>query len=217
MADGPAASLPWTLAGEPVRLYAERALYWPARRRLVIADLHLGKGDTFRRHGIAVPSGGTADDLARLAGLLARTGARELWVLGDMLHGDPAGARWRAAWTAFRTGHPGLAIRVVAGNHDRALHAAALDVAIDAAAVRDGPFEFRHDPVPAAGAHVLCGHLHPVLRLAPLRRQFPAFVLDPSTTVLPAFSLFTGGWPADPRAGPVVACVDGALVPVAPP
>ena len=93
MADVPAASLPWTLAGEPVRLYAERALYWPARRRLVIADLHLGKGDTFRRHGIAVPSGGTADDLARLAGLLARTGARELWVLGDMLHGDPAGAR----------------------------------------------------------------------------------------------------------------------------
>ena len=217
MADGPAASLPWTLAGEPVRLYAERALYWPARRRVVIADLHLGKGDTFRRHGIAVPSGGTADDLARLAGLLARTGARELWVLGDMLHGDPAGARWRAAWTAFRAAHPGLAIRVIAGNHDRALHAAALDVAIDAAAVRDGPFEFRHEPAARPGAHVLCGHLHPVLRLAPLRRQFPAFVLDPATTILPAFSLFTGGWPADPRAGPVVACVDGALVPVAPP
>ena len=204
------------LAGEAVELHADRALFWPARARLVIADLHLGKGDIFRRHGIAVPSGGTGGDLARLDALIARTGAAELWVLGDMLHGDPAGSRWRAAWTAFRAAHRDLAIRVIAGNHDRALHAAALDVAIDAAAVRDGPFEFRHAPATRPGAHVLCGHLHPVLRLAPLRRQFPAFVPGPAVTVLPAFSLFTGGWPADPREGPVVACVDGALVPVAP-
>ena len=208
--------MPVTLAGERVELHADRALFWPARARLVIADLHLGKGDIFRRHGIAVPSGGTGGDLARLDALIARTGAAELWVLGDMLHGDPAGSRGRAAWTAFRAAHRDLAIRVIAGNHDRALHAAALDVAIDAAAVRDGPFEFRQAPATRPGAHVLCGHLHPVLRLAPLRRQFPAFVLDPDTTILPAFSLFTGGWPADPRAGPVVACVDGALVPAGP-
>ena len=209
--------MPVTLAGEAVELHADRALFWPARARLVIADLHLGKGDIFRRHGIAVPSGGTGGDRARLDALIARTGAAELWVLGDMLHGDPAGSRWRAAWSAFRAAHRDLAIRVIAGNHDRALHAAALDVAIDAAAVRDGPFEFRHAPATRPGAHVLCGHLHPVLRLAPLRRQFPAFVLDPDTTILPAFSLFTGGWPADPRTDAVVACVDGALVPVAPP
>ena len=208
--------MPVTLAGEAVELHADRALFWPARARLVIADLHLGKGDIFRRHGIAVPSGGTGGDLARLDALIARTGAAELWVLGDMLHGDPAGSRWRAAWTAVRAAHRDLAIRVLAGNHDRALHAAALDVAIDAAAVRDGPFIFRHEPAPQPGAHVLAGHLHPVLRLAALRRQFPAFVLDPAVTVLPAFSLFTGGWPADPRAGPVVACVDGALVPAGP-
>ena len=208
--------MPVTLAGERVELHADRALFWPARARLVIADLHLGKGDIFRRHGIAVPSGGTGGDLARLDALIARTGAAELWVLGDMLHGDPAGSRWRAAWSAFRAAHRDLAIRVIAGNHDRALHAAALDVAIDAAAVRDGPFEFRHAPATRPGAHVLCGHLHPVLRLAPLRRQFPAFVPGPAVTVLPAFSLFTGGWPADPRAGPVVACVDGALVPAGP-
>ena len=117
--------MPVNLAGEAVELHADRALFWPARARLVIADLHLGKGDIFRRHGIAVPSGGTGGDLARLDALIARTGAAELWVLGDMLHGDPAGSRWRAAWSAFRAAHRDLAIRVIAGNHDRALHAAA--------------------------------------------------------------------------------------------
>lgn len=54
------------IAGEPMLLLADRALYWPARQRLLIADLHLGKGTTFRSAGIAVPSGGTAHDLARL-------------------------------------------------------------------------------------------------------------------------------------------------------
>jgi|SRR5688572_2896014 len=199
------------LAGEPVELHADRALYWPARARLVIADLHLGKGDIFRRHGIAVPTGGTAHDLDRVAALLARTGAEALWVLGDVLHGDPGPARWRHAWTAFRAAHPGLAIRVLAGNHDRHLHGAGLDVDIDTGAVRDGPFEFRHDPAAAAGAHVVCGHLHPVLRLPALRRQFPVFALGPATTVLPAFSLFTGGWPVDPGGGRRIACVDGDL------
>ena len=33
-----AAELDIVIAGEPMRLYADRALYWPARQRLLIAD-----------------------------------------------------------------------------------------------------------------------------------------------------------------------------------
>jgi hypothetical protein len=51
-----------------VVLVGARALYWPARRALLIADLHLGKADVFRRAGIALPSGGTGEDLQRLQG-----------------------------------------------------------------------------------------------------------------------------------------------------
>ena len=50
------------------------------------------------------------------------------------------------------------------------------------AARRDGPFEFRHEPRLGTGRHVVCGHLHPVLRLPTLRRQFPAFSLAEGTT-----------------------------------
>jgi DNA ligase-associated metallophosphoesterase len=207
------AVIPIFVAGEAIELHADRALFWPARRRLVIADLHLGKGDLFRRAGIAVPSGGTGDDLARIAALLAHTGATSLWVLGDFLHGDPAPARWREGWERFRTAHAALEIVVVAGNHDRALRGAGLAIDIEDGPRRDGPFEFRHAPAAAADAYVLCGHLHPVVRLPGLRRRFPAFVFDPGTGVLPAFSLFAGGWSVEPAAQRRrFACFDAGIV-----
>ena len=188
-----AEALDLAIAGEPVRLLADRALYWPARRRLLIADLHLGKGDTFRAAGIAVPTGGTARDLARLGTLLAATEAVSLWILGDFLHARRHRAV-DAAWRAFRAAHAQVAVAVVPGNHDRALDAAAAGVELVREGTREGPFVFRHAPPAGADArgHVLCGHLHPVLRL-PGAGRHPLFWLRPQASVLPAFSAFTGG------------------------
>ena len=105
------------LAGEPVRLLPERALFWPAACALVVADVHWGKAAAFRAAGIPIPGGATRQDLDRLDQAVARTGARRLIVLGDLFHakagriatrtlaalrrwreardhaGDPAGAR----------------------------------------------------------------------------------------------------------------------------
>lgn len=185
-------SLEVQLGGEPVHLLADRALYWPARRRLLLADLHLGKADTFRAAGIALPRGGTALDLARISSLVEATDAEELWVLGDMLHGRTDLSSWREAWNAFRARHPRLSIAVVDGNHDRALQQAGLDIARLGDAVHDGPFVLRHAPGRDPRGHVLCGHLHPVLKL-PGQPRTPAFWLQAGCTVLPAFSAFTGG------------------------
>ena len=187
-------SLEMQLNGEPVQLLADRALYWPARRRLLIADLHLGKADTFRAAGIALPRGGTALDLARISALVAATEAHAVWVLGDMLHGRTDLSSWREAWNAFRDRHPRLSFVVVDGNHDRALHQAGLDIELMGDAVHDGPFVLRHAPGRDPRDHVLCGHLHPVLKL-PGQPRTPAFWLQAGCTVLPAFSAFTGGQP----------------------
>ncbi|GHB96460.1 ligase-associated DNA damage response endonuclease PdeM [Thermomonas carbonis] len=181
------------LAGEPVRLLADRAMYWPARRRLFIADLHLGKADTFRAAGIALPRGGTALDLSRISASVDATGATSVWVLGDMLHGRADLSSWRAAWEDFRKLHPRLSIAVVDGNHDRALQQARLDIERLGDAVHDGPFVLRHDPALDPRGHVLCGHLHPVLKL-PGQPRTQAFWLQPGCTILPAFSAFTGGY-----------------------
>lgn len=189
------------IAGERMQLFADRALFWPARRRLLIADLHLGKGDVFRAAGIALPSGGTAHDLARLDGLIAATGANELWVLGDLLHGATHHARWREGWDRWRGTHAGLRIAALRGNHDRHRDDAGLEIEALGESVADGSLLMRHEPCAHPSLHVLAGHLHPALRLPGVRRALPGFWLRAGLTVLPAFSAFTGGH--------VVACGDG--------
>jgi len=185
------------LAGETVRLLADRALYWPARRRLLVADVHLGKDDAFRAAGIALPVGGTRQDLDRLTALIDASGATSLWLLGDLLHGPLVDTAWRAAWAGFRARHAGLDMRLIEGNHDRAAARAGLDIERSRNAVDDGPFRFAHapGPTPEDGARFrICGHLHPVVRVPGFRGRFPAFAVIDGQLVLPAFSLFTGGW-----------------------
>ncbi len=201
------------IGGHPMLALAGRALFWPARSRLILSDLHLGKADTFRRHGMALPSGGTTLDLERLSTLAASTGARELWVLGDFLHGAIEPPSWRRQWQAWRDAHATLEIGVLTGNHDAALRSAALAVGMLGSAVDDAGLAFRHAPESVASHHVVCGHLHPVMRLPMLPGRWPMFWLRPQQTVLPAFSLFTGGLQVDMAdEDDFVACVDTEVV-----
>lgn len=207
-----AASVMLELAGERVELFGERALYWPRHRRLLIADLHLGKADIFRRAGIGLPRGGTAHDLDRIELLFRMSGAEELWVLGDVLHGAATDTAWRATWDAWRERNAGRRIAALAGNHDRALVAAGLDIELLGEAVDAPPFALRHEPSGAEGLHVIGGHLHPCVTLPGLgSRRWPAFWLRRNATVLPAFSAFTGGVGVLPGPGErVVVCVEGS-------
>ena len=208
-----AASLSRTIAGEPMQLLADRALFWPRQSRLLIADLHLGKGDAFRRAGIALPNGGTGDDLERLGRLLAETGASELTVLGDFLHGAAGDQPWRRQWQAWREAHAAVRVSVLTGNHDRALAGAGFDIERLGGTLDLPPFSLRHVPAAHATLHVLCGHVHPVLPLPGLPGRWPAFWLEPGCTVLPAFSRFTGGALPPPGTDDnYVVCAAGELV-----
>lgn len=187
--------------GHALQLHADRALYWPARRCLLLADLHLGKGEAFRRAGLAVPSGGTALDLGRLASLIEQTGAARVCVLGDLLHGPlPEAAGWRQQWEAFLDAHPAVEFEAVLGNHDRALQGEAgygrLRL-LDEGHRVDGLCLRHHPPEPGDATPTLFGHLHPVLRLRQpgLPPRLPAFWQSGARLALPAFSAFTGGWP----------------------
>ncbi|MET0288202.1 MAG: ligase-associated DNA damage response endonuclease PdeM [Pseudoxanthomonas sp.] len=207
-----AVELDLDIAGEPMRALGDRALYWPARRRLLIADLHLGKGDVFRRAGISLPSGGTLHDLRRLDALIFQTQAQSLWILGDVLHGPAPDAAWRAQLQQWRQGQS-LEIAALAGNHDRALVRADLGMALLPDQVEDGPFLLRHEPAPHASLHVLCGHVHPQFKPPGTTRRWPAFWNRPGMTVLPAFSQFTAGvTPALAPGEQLIACVEGEAI-----
>lgn len=216
-----ARAVPLDLGGERLLLLPDRAVAWPARRTLLIADLHLGKGEILRRHGIPVPRGGTGQDLARIDRLLGDTGSRRLLVLGDLVHGPgPAQAAWRQRLAAWRAGRPGLELAVVGGNHDR--HGALDGLGFtELGPVRtEPPFEFSHAPgagPPGDGRVRLCGHLHPVLatRDDAGRLRVPVFWLRGDTLVLPAFGALTGGHAVSADSGDRLwAALDEAVLPL---
>jgi len=190
---------PTVLAGgEPVALLAQRAVWWPAARTLIAADLHLGKEQAFGAFGIAVPGGVLDETLSRLANTAGRWGAERIIVVGDLLHarlGTTASVIDRvAAWRAQLAAEFWL----VPGNHDRA-HALVGDawrLRLCPAELCEGPFRFVHAPDEGrAGCFTWAGHLHPAARLSAGGDsiRLPCFHLRERVGILPAFSLFTGG------------------------
>ena len=205
------------LAGEPVLLLPEKALYWPARKMLVIADIHFGKAASFRAQGVPVPRGTTTQNLEALDALMAEHDTVEIVFLGDFLHARAAHApATLAAMLAWRQRNSKLRLTLVRGNHDLRAGDPAAALAIDMADEPHtvGAFSFCHHPDIAAPGYVLAGHVHPVYilssRLDSLR--LPCFLAGPTRMILPSFGAFTGGHPVNPDAGEHVYVSSGEAV-----
>ena len=191
------------VAGEWLTLLPERAVYLAERQLLLIADTHLGKAVSFRRLGVPVPQGSTADNLATLSALIARLGARHVVFLGDLLHSAHAhSTATQAALSQWRALHRDVQLTLVRGNHDD--HAgdppAALGIDVVDEPLRLGPWALCHHPRVQTGSYVLAGHLHPCVRLqgrARERLRLPCFWFGDRVGVLPAFGVFTGMHPIE--------------------
>ena len=214
-------------AGEALVLLPERALWWPARRTLFIADLHLGKAATFRAAGQPVPAGTTQRNLARLDALIAQHGVQHLVVLGDFLHAEQSRTPvLLAALADWRARHAALHITLVRGNHDSRAGdpPASLGIAIVDEPHLVAPFACCHHPQAHATHFVLAGHVHPACLLFGAGRdrlRLPCFVVDAGQAdqagqaVLPAFGEFTGGWRVAPAPGRRLYAVgDGGVWPL---
>lgn len=193
------------LAGEAAILLPERALYLPERRTLLAADLHWGKDEAFRQSGIGLPGGVLAADLDRLAASARRTGARTVYILGDLIH-SRAGLRGETVTTvAARRDRLPDDLRLIPGNHDR--HARALPaewrIRVEPDVVGCGPFRLAHAAPAGSGAYALGGHVHPTVRFGGRADRFrlPCFCFGGDSGVLPAFSEFTGGQNQRPATG----------------
>ena len=169
------------------------ALWWPARRTLAVADLHLEKGSSHAACGRLLPPYDTAATLHRLAAVLARHPAERVICLGDSFHdGGAVGRLAPRDATALRRLMDGRAWVWIAGNHD-ADSAGALGGHVRDALV-DGPLVFRHAAAAAAEGEV-SGHYHPKATVAGRggRVSAPCFVADGRRLILPAFGAYTGG------------------------
>ena len=192
------------------------ALYWPAREALLVADLHLEKASWYARSGQMLPPYDSIATLSELAALQGKTGAREIWCLGDSFH-DREGCERLSAEARARLIALTSATRWtwITGNHDAVLTDHCGGAVVEEAQV-DGLI-LRHEADPCDLRPELSGHFHPKLRLT-LRGRSVArrcFVASGTKLILPAFGALTGGMDA---ADPVIIRAVGgqaqALVPV---
>ncbi len=195
------------VAGEKLVLLAERAVFWPARKSLFVADFHLGKAASFRAAGIPLPSGTTTENVERLGRAIDRTGATSVVFLGDFLHS----AQGRTLSTfgrfhAWREARAKLELTLVRGNHDKKAGdpPEAWGVRCIEAGERAGPFVLNHEPGASRGGYALAGHIHPAVRLSASGEKalrLPCFWFGARYGVLPAFGAFTGNAEVRPRRG----------------
>ena len=134
---------PLMLEGEELWLLPDKAVYWPARRCLLIADAHFGKASAYRSLGQPVPQGTTTANLERLDRLLTALPCAQLIFLGDFLHGPGSHASGTLnAIRAWRERNRPLALTLIRGNHDKRAGDPPLDLSHrrGRGASADGPF-----------------------------------------------------------------------------
>lgn len=205
LARKPCGSLSVTVAGETCLLRCSGALWLPAYRTLIAADLHLEKGSAFARRGQMLPPYDSRATLERLAAEIDDLGPARVILLGDSFHDSSAiprmAAEDRERLDQMAMGRDWLWLE---GNHDR--EALARDVEIinrlPGRIVSDlalGALRLTHEPLPAtpndARYGEVAGHLHPCARVVAYGRgvRRSCFVTDGSRLILPAFGAYTGG------------------------
>lgn len=180
------------LAGEMLTPLAEGALWWAARRVLVVSDLHLEKGSNYAAAGQMLPPYDTGATLSRIEALCGQLRPETVLSLGDSFHDRQSEQRlpeeYAARIRALTSAHDWVWIE---GNHDPDPPAHLGGRA--AKVLRLGPLAFRHEPEGEAGE--VAGHLHPVAKIAgrgrSVRRR--CFASDGARLVMPAMGAYAGG------------------------
>ena len=197
---------PAQAAGHPLVLLPQRAAFLPGHATLLVADLHLGKAAAFRRSGLPVPQGTTAESLDRLSAAVAAVRPSRIVFLGDFLHSARSqGSDALEAARRWRLAHAALDLVLVRGNHDLAAGDPPPGLGLE---VVDEPLHLDglalcHHPRRIPGAYVLAGHLHPALAVGRGvdRARLPCFWLSDGLGVMPAFGAFTGLHAVSPGPG----------------
>ena len=200
--------VPLLFARHRFEIVAPAALYWPARKALLVADLHLEKASFYARQGQMLPPYDSRATLAELGDLVSATGATTVFCLGDNYHDgggearlEPEAAKRLVAMTAA------LEWIWITGNHDRDVAGLWGGSVVDEW-VGEG-LALRHEATVESRLPEISGHYHPKIRVAvrgrPVSRR--CFVRGRHHLIMPAFGSLTGGMAAQDHV--IEACVGG--------
>lgn len=186
--------VPLLFHGEMLHPLPGGALFWPAERALLVADLHFEKAHFFARTGQYLPPYDSMDTLRDLAAGIEATGARRLFCLGDSFH-DADGAIHMPDET--RALLKGLVDRLdewiwITGNHDGTT-AFPFGRAVPEFIPRG--IALRHEAMAGAEGPEISGHFHPKIRLRSRGQSLVrrCFLMNADKLILPAFGALTGG------------------------
>lgn len=209
-----------TWQGEEFVLHPSRALFWPRQSMLLIADLHIGKVNHFRKAGVAVPETVNQNNMQRLTDLLELFSARHIVFLGDLSHSN-TNKGWEE-FTELLNNWPDCDFTLVSGNHDilPSSNYRAANLRLYHNDMIVPPFRFTHHPPTESDQDygTISGHRHPGVVMRGKGRQhlrLPCFYFKEESVVLPAFGSFTGLSIVKPKQREsVFPVVDNKVVPV---
>ncbi|MFN2528947.1 MAG: hypothetical protein ABR584_09565 [Candidatus Baltobacteraceae bacterium] len=157
---------------------------------LIAADAHFAYEDVI---GGALPLWSTAEMAATLSIAASLMRAREIVLLGDVIHGahmsEGAARTVAEALAALRAQTP---LTLIAGNHEGKTRGAAVLGATSEMLERDGWILSHGDRAPHAGTRSIIGHLHPSLHLGG-GASVPAFLAAADVIVVPALTPYSPG------------------------
>lgn len=209
--------VPLSFADHAFLALPEAALYWPAQRALLIADLHFEKASWFARFGQFLPPHDSEATLDVIEALVERTGAQAVWSLGDSFHDAGGAARLDPrARDRLHALTERLDWTWITGNHD--IGVAHMPGGRRVAEAQVSGIWLRHEAVADDPHPEISGHFHPKLRLSLRGRHVSrrCFVGSATKLILPALGALTGG--LDAGHGEIRRAVGpgaSALVPVA--
>jgi uncharacterized protein len=184
------------ISGEVFELLLNKAMYWPKFNTLLLADLHLGKINHFRKSGIPLPSKANDRNIELLVDLIHTFKPDRVLCLGDLFH-----SYYNPEWEVFGElvkHFSGVSFELILGNHDimSDLQYKRKGIRLHDE-LRMGNFILTHHPMEnvESGYYNLAGHIHPGICLYGRGRQaltLPCFYFGQQQALLPAFGVFTG-------------------------
>ncbi len=182
-----------SIVGLEFMLFAEKAAYIKEYKTLLVADLHLGKANHFRKNGIAVPHQAEDESLNRLASILDFSKPEQLIFMGDLFHSE-VNKSWQR-FELFLKDYRQCEMILVKGNHDILANQVFIDARLSVHdTIEFGPLLLSHDRCDSQ-LYNIYGHIHPAVRLRGLGRSYiklPCFIFRQHSAILPAFGAFTG-------------------------
>jgi len=209
--------VPLSFAGHDFLAEPQGALWWPERRALLVADLHLEKASWFAKFGQFLPPYDSIATLTCLNELVERMRPTTLYCLGDSFHDKFGCDRLPEAARALLLGMTGRLDWVwILGNHDPGFADHCGGRLVEELGVEN--LILRHEAQPGDPRPELSGHYHPKLRLQIRGKRVArrCFVASGRKLILPAFGALTGGLDAHhPEIMKKVGGEAAALIPVA--